>query len=118
LEASLAKAKADRQRKVLEFDQKRPSRSRGHQNRISSWADPVSARDSADGEEEEAGVKRTKEVKPSKLAEESIMEEVDDDDDGELEPVRDWSDRNREVPRSILTYDAQRWGCSQPSEEL
>lgn len=110
LEASLAKAKADRQRKVLEFDQKQSSGNRSHQNRISSWADPVSARDIMDGEEDEAGAKRTKEVKPSKLAEGSIMEEVVEDDDDELEPVRDWSDKDREVPRSILTYDVQRWG--------
>jgi hypothetical protein len=115
LGTSLSNA-AERERKALEFDQKRRWANRVSQSRISSWADPVSARDILDGEDEEVGVgaKRKKEMKPSRLAEGSVVEE--DEDEGEL--VGDWSDGEREAPRRMLVYDAQRCGCSHRSGEL
>jgi hypothetical protein len=116
LETSLADAKAERERKVLEFDQKRPWSNRVYQSRITSWADPISARNVLDGEDEEGdvGVNKKEEMKPSTLTEGSVAEE--DEDSGEL--VGDWSDGIREAPRRTLVYDAQRWGCSHRSRKL
>lgn len=107
LDTSLANAKAERERKVLEFDQKRPWGSRVSQSRISSWADPVSARNILDGEDEEVGVgvKRKKDMRQSRLAEGSVVEE-EEEDEGEF--AGDWPDEVRETPRRTLMYDAQR----------
>ena len=106
LEASLAKAEAERERKVLEFDQKRPRGNRIYQSRVSSWADPISARDNLDGEEEELGVgiKRRNLMKPSRLAEGNAA--VEDENEGEF--VEDWSDVGSGAPRRTYVYDAQR----------
>jgi hypothetical protein len=108
LETSLANAQTEREWKVPEFDQKRPWGRRIAQNRISSWADPVSGRDILDGDDElGVGATRKKELKPSRLAEGSVVE---DEDEGEL--VGDWSDGVRDTTRRTLAYDAQRCGCS------
>ena len=105
LETSLAHARAERDRKVLEFDQKRPRGNRVGQNRITSWADPISARDILDEEDEEVGMGvRKKEPRPITLPEGSLVEE--DEDSGEL--AGDWSDGIRDTPRRTLVYDSQR----------
>ena len=105
LETSLAHANAERDRKVLEFDQKRPWGNRIYQSRITSWADPISARDILDGEGGEVGADvKKKEMKPTTTAERSLVEE--DEDSGEL--AGDWSDGIRDTPRRTLAYGSQR----------
>lgn len=63
---------SDYDRLVTEFNRKRPSPKPGYQNRISSWSDPVSAREILDDET------RPRKRKPSRLGQTSLVVEEED----------------------------------------
>ncbi|KAF9462668.1 hypothetical protein BDZ94DRAFT_1194337 [Collybia nuda] len=71
---SLHTINTEYERKVIEFNQKRPWGNRVPQSRISSWADPVSARDILPGEEGKLGPSLKRRSKGrSRLAEGSAL---------------------------------------------
>jgi hypothetical protein len=97
------------ERKVTEFNQKRPWGNRVYQSRVSSWADPVSARDILDGDEEnlETSLKRRSKGK-SRLAGLVGSEVVEMDEPEEVaedgyESVGERSEGGEDAPRRRAT---------------
>ena len=65
---------SDYDRRVTEFNRKRPSPKAGYQSRVSSWSDPVSAREILDVDEPRGRRK----MKPSRLGQTTLTVEDDD----------------------------------------
>ncbi|KAG5643968.1 hypothetical protein DXG03_009319 [Asterophora parasitica] len=108
LESTTFSTPADYERKILEFNQKRPWVNRMQKSRISSWADPVSARgildeDSSDLEGSRAGsstrARRRKrgDTIGSWLGGESLLEEPEEWYEG------GWSEEEGEEPQTLRT---------------
>lgn len=95
-----ANTNTEYERKITEFNQKRPWGNRIHQSRVSSWADPVSAREIIDGDIDGEGpdMARNKRKRGdtvgSTLAGGSVLSE-EPQEIGEETEKRDWSDNER-----------------------
>lgn len=111
---SLLTINTEYERKVTEFNQKRPWGNRMPQSRISSWADPVSARDvlqSGEGAEPGPNPKRGSKGK-SRLGEGSLVgsevPEMEEPEETLYDSLGERSEGGEEVPRRGVRYGPRR----------